>query len=89
MVELGKVRNQVFAHRWKTKTPQDVFDEVRPSVEMMRGAVELAQYSILQLSEAISKEKRANLEKQHFSKQALQCVADDVAQTMRVLAKLA
>lgn len=84
--ELEKIRHQVYAHRWKKKAPQEVFDEVRPRVSMMKEVVDLARSIVSGLAQESGGQKRENLEKQQLSKRTLQCIADDAGQLMRALA---
>jgi hypothetical protein len=85
--KLEKIRNQVCAHRWEKKTAQDVYDEVRLRVSMMKPVVDLVRPVILELAEITDSEKRLNLERQQFSGTTLQCVANDARQVMRAFAE--
>jgi HAMP domain-containing protein len=85
--ELQKIRNQVCAHRWEKKTPQEVFDEVGPRMSMMREIIDLARSAICELAEVGGVKKRERLEKQQLSKETLQCIADDTGQVMRAFEK--
>ena len=81
--ELAKIRHQVSAHRWKSKTPQEVFEEVRPRLRMMQEVTDLARSIILQLAEDAGANKKAHLGEQPFSQTTLQCIAVDAGQVMR------
>jgi len=81
--ELEKIRHQVCAHRWKKKSPQEVFDEVRPRVSMMKDVVDLAKSIISELAEDAGVEKWENMERQQLSKETLQAIADDAGEVMR------
>ena len=85
--ELEKIRHQVCAHRWKKKTPQEVFIEACPRMSVMQAVVDLARSIILELAGDAGVQKRENLEKQQLSKATLQCIADDAGQVMRAFVK--
>ncbi len=85
--ELQKIRHQVCAHRWKRKAPQEVFEEVRPRVNMMKEVADLARSIISELAEGAGVRKREDMEKQQLSTETLQCIADDAGQVMRAFMK--
>ena len=74
------IRHQACAHRWKAKTPHEVFAEAGLRLNMMKEIVELTRFVICELVEEVGKE---NPEKQQLSKETLQRVADDASQVMR------
>jgi hypothetical protein len=86
IVKLQKMRNEVCAHRCKTKTAQEVFHEVAPRVSTMKEVVDLAKSIICELAEHAGVKKRENIEEQQFSKETLQQIADDAGQVMRAFA---
>ena len=71
------IRHQACAHRWQAKRPQDVFEEVKPSLRAMREVTELARFVILELVGEVDKNKRSELERQQLSDSTLRCVTDD------------
>jgi len=85
--ELQKSRHQVCAHRWKSKTPQQVFDEVRPRVSMMKEVLDLSRSIISELAEEAGGEKPKDMERQQLSKETLECIAEDAGQVMRAFVK--
>ena len=85
--ELEKIRQQVCAHRWQKKSPQEVIDEVRPRVKMMEEVVALARSIVLELVGAINAEKREHLEAQQLSGETSQKLADDTGQIMHAFLK--
>jgi hypothetical protein len=86
--KIEAIRHQVCAHRWRSKTPQEVFAEVHLRVNMMTDIVGLARFAILELVGEISSSRRAELERQQLSDHTIQIVgedADKVIQAFRLL----
>jgi len=81
--KIGAIRNQVCAHRWQKKSPQEVFAEVKLRVSMMAEIVDLARSVILDLAEEIDAGRKTELEKQQLSELTLRCVADDAAKILQ------
>jgi hypothetical protein len=81
--KIGVIRNQVCAHRWEKKTPQEVFDEARLHLSEMKTVTELSRSIICALAEEAGGERKENLEKQQLSENRLQCIANDAGQIMR------
>jgi hypothetical protein len=82
---LEVIRNQVVAHRSFKKNTQDVYDEAKAQVGMMEQVSDLAKSIVLELASVVGEERRATLERQQFSKENLQIVADDAAKIVRAL----
>jgi hypothetical protein len=81
--KIGILRNQVCAHRWEAKTPQEVFAEAGVQLNMMKDIVDLAKFIICELAGEAGGNRKENLEKQQLSQSTLQCVANDAGQIMR------
>ncbi len=79
---IGKVeviRQQACAHRWKAKTPQEVFAEAGLRLSMMKEVADLSRFIICELAKEAGKE---DLEKQQLSEETLQRIADDASRVM-------
>lgn len=81
--KIGIVRNQACAHRWKAKTPQEVFAKANVRLSMLKEIADLARLIICDLAKEAGGNRKENLEKQQLSENTLQCVANDAAQVMR------
>jgi hypothetical protein len=77
------LRHQVFAHRWQSKSPQEVFAEEGLRVNMMTEIVNLVQLIILELAGEIDRNKKEELQKQQLSQSTLQSITAEVTQLMR------
>src|SRR5258708_148860 len=49
--KIQDIRHQAFAHRYKTKTQKQVWDEMRPRLNMMKDVADLARFIICELVE--------------------------------------
>ena len=81
--KIGAVRNQVCAHRWQAKSPQEVFAEVEPRLSMMTEVVNLARLVILELVGEVDSNRKTELERQQLSELTLHCIAEDAAKVLR------
>jgi hypothetical protein len=81
--KIGIMRNQVCAHRWEAKTPQEVFAEAAVRLNMMKEIADLARLIIYELAEEAGGSRKENLENQQFSNSRLQCVAADAGLVLR------
>jgi lambda repressor-like predicted transcriptional regulator len=80
--KIGIMRNQVCAHRWEAKTPQEVFGEASVRLNMMKEITDLAQSIICELVEEFGGNWKEDLEKQQLSNNTLQCITDDAGLVM-------
>jgi AbiU2 len=79
---LRKMRNKTFGHRNKADTQQQVWNEFRPRLDMMKEITNLAQFIILELAQEFGGERRENLEKQQLSPSTLRCIAKDATRVL-------
>ena len=85
--KVGILRNQVCAHRWEAKAPQEVFSEAGVQPRMMKEIVDLSSLIVCELAGEAGGNRKETLERQQLSKTTLQCLADDAAQVMRAFAE--
>lgn len=87
--KIGAVRNQVCAHRWDKKTPQEVFDEVVLQLKAMKEVTDLARLIICALAEEAGGNRREKLENLQLDKNTLQFITDDVDRVMNTFVETA
>jgi AbiU2 len=76
------IRNQVCAHRAKTKKPQEVFSEASLRLEMMGKVSNLARDIILELAGEAGGNRKINLENHQLNKTTLQHIGLDAEKAM-------
>jgi len=80
--KIEAMRHQVCAHRWKAKSPQQVFIEVQLRFSMMTEIADLARVLILDLVGEMDGNRKTELEQQQLSESALISIADDAANVL-------
>jgi hypothetical protein len=81
------LRNQVVAHRWEAKTPQQVWAKANVTLGILSEIVRLARIIIFELAGEAGGNRKETLEKQQLSEPTLRAIADDTRQMMRALAR--
>jgi hypothetical protein len=84
--KIETIRHQVCAHRWEKKTPQEVFEEVQPRLNMVKNVIDLARFIVFELADVRRKEE---LERQQLSEHTLQCITYDAGLVMRAFGETA
>src|SRR6266446_2726350 len=65
--KIEAIRNQVCAHRWEARSPQDVFAEVRLRISMMTEIAYLARFIICEVVGEVDTNWKEELERQQLS----------------------
>jgi hypothetical protein len=81
--KISSIRNQVCAHRWRAKTPEDVFNEVKLHVRAMTKVVNLARLVILETVREVDSNRRTELKRQQLSESTLVSIAQDAATVLQ------
>ena len=85
--KIGILRNQVCAHRWEAKTPQEVFGEVSIQLKALKQVVDLAQLVVYALAEEAGGNRKHTLEKLQLNEETIQFIADDAERVMQAFLK--
>lgn len=83
------LRHEFFAHRYITKTPQEVFAEARLHLNEMKEATDFTRLIIIELAGEAGGNRKQNLETQQLSKETLRCVANDAGRVMHTFMETA
>jgi hypothetical protein len=85
--KIGDIRNQVCAHRWEAKTPQEVFAEAGIKLNMIKEIAVLAQLIVSELAEEAGGNRRENMEHLKLNKETLQFTEDSAVRVMNAFAE--